>query len=99
MTTEKEAHELATHIHMLILTQIGPDLGIIIRTPQEAPEVFASTCQREVKLPQETFVKRLHNTDTQFTIGAFESGQKVLEKKPSTKEISLRCIVNRNFGN
>ncbi|WP_143139830.1 hypothetical protein [Enterococcus saccharolyticus] len=54
---------------------------------------------REVKLPQETFVKRLRNTDTQFTIGAFESGQKVLEKKQSTKEISLRCIVNRNFGN
>lgn len=42
MTTEKEAHELATHIHMLIITQIGPDLGIIIRTPQEVQSLLAN---------------------------------------------------------
>ncbi|WP_414841698.1 DUF1697 domain-containing protein [Enterococcus saccharolyticus] len=42
VTTEKEAHELATHIHMLILTQIGPDLGSIIRTPQEVQSLLAN---------------------------------------------------------
>lgn len=64
-------------IRKLELTDLSQFIELRFEALQEAPEVFASTYQREVKLPQETFVKRLRNTDTQFTIGAFESGQLV----------------------
>lgn len=42
LTSEKDSNELAEHIYQLILNNIGPDLGILVRTPEAVQQILAN---------------------------------------------------------
>jgi uncharacterized protein (DUF1697 family) len=86
LTSEKDPNELAKHIYQLILTNIGPDLGILVRTPEAVQQILINNPfqQPEDDLKRVFFSMLIHSPTK-------EAVQVIQEK---IKETTERLIVS-----